>query len=91
MNLYTLLISVYCSKEVIILAIKEFIAAMTLKAKIITVSAAVLITGGTAAAIGIALSQTEEYRIIKVFEMNGSAVVEREDSGKRACACNWRL
>lgn len=81
MNLYTTLGILHYSKGVIILAIKEFIAAMTLKAKIITVSAAVLITGGTAAAVGVALSQPEEYRIIKVFEMNGSAVVERDDSG----------
>ena len=63
------------------MALKEFIASLTLKAKIIAVSTAVVVTGGVATTVGVLASQEDEYRVIKVFEMTGEAVVEREDTG----------
>lgn len=64
------------------MSIKSALAAMSLKAKIVIVCAAVAVTGGTAAGVGIAMSREEAYRVLKVFEMTGTAIVEREGSGE---------
>ena len=64
------------------MGIKSTLAAMTLKAKVVIVCAAVAVTGGTAAGIGIAMTREEAYRVLKVFELTGSAVVERDGSGE---------
>lgn len=55
---------------------------MTLKAKVVMVCAAVAVTGGTAAGVGIAMTREEAYRVLKVFELTGSAIVERDGSGE---------
>ena len=54
---------------------------MSLKAKAVVVCAAVAVTG-TAAGIGIAMTREEAYRVLKVFELTGSATVERDGSGE---------
>ena len=63
------------------MSVKTFFAAMTLKMKIILVCAAVAVAGGTAAVVGVALTKEDSYRVIKVFELNGEAVVTRADQG----------
>lgn len=64
------------------MGVKSALAAMTLKAKVVMVCAAVAVTGGTAAGIGIAMTREEAYRVMKVFELTGSAIVERDGSGE---------
>lgn len=54
---------------------------MTFKAKAVIVCAAVAVTG-TAAGVGIAMTREEAYRVLKVFELTGSAIVERDGSGE---------
>ena len=63
------------------MGVKSTLAAMTLKAKVVIVCAAVAVTG-TAAGIGIAMTREEAYRVLKVFELTGSATVERDGSGE---------
>ena len=63
------------------MSIKAFFAAMTLKVKVLVICAAVVVAGGTAAAVGIAVTREETYRVLKVFELTGNAVVSRADSG----------
>lgn len=57
----------------------KFITALSLKVKIIIIACTV----AAAAAVGavIVLNTEEAYRVIKVFELNGSAVVTRENTG----------
>lgn len=57
----------------------KFILSLSLKAKIIVAACAV----AAAAAVGtvVILNSEEAYRVIKVFELNGSAVVTRENTG----------
>ncbi|MGN1105929.1 MAG: FecR domain-containing protein [Huintestinicola sp.] len=63
------------------MSVKTFIAAMTLKAKIIIICTAVAVISATAVAVGLAVSKEDAYRVLKVFEMTGSAAVERNGSG----------
>ncbi|MGN0689340.1 MAG: FecR domain-containing protein [Oscillospiraceae bacterium] len=63
------------------MGIKSVISAMTLKTKIIVICAAVAVVGGVGAVLGIALNKEEAYRVIKVFEMTGEAVVTRAGTG----------
>ncbi|MGN0637520.1 MAG: FecR domain-containing protein [Huintestinicola sp.] len=63
------------------MSVKTFFAAMTLKVKIIVVCTAVAVTSATAVAVGVAVTKEDAYRVLKVFEMTGSAVVERNGSG----------
>lgn len=65
-----------------IMGLKSTLAAMTLKAKVVIVCAAVAVTGGTAAGVGIAMTREETYRVLKVFELTGTAIVERDGSGE---------
>lgn len=57
----------------------KFILSLSLKVKIIIAACAV----AAAAVVGtvIILNSEEAYRVIKVFELNGSAVVTRENTG----------
>ncbi len=64
------------------MSIKTFFASMTLKMKVILICAAVAVAGGTAAALGIILTKEETYRVLKVFELTGNAIVERSGSGE---------
>ncbi len=54
---------------------------MTLKVKIIIVCSAVAVTSAAAVAVGVAVTKEDTYRVLKVFEMTGSAVVDRGGSG----------
>ncbi|MGN0653390.1 MAG: FecR domain-containing protein [Oscillospiraceae bacterium] len=63
------------------MGIKSIISAMALKTKIIIISATVLVTGTVATVVGVSLSKEEAYRVIKVFEMTGEAVVTRAGTG----------
>ncbi|MDD6991491.1 MAG: FecR domain-containing protein, partial [Oscillospiraceae bacterium] len=63
------------------MSVKSFFAAMTLKAKIIIVCTAVAVTSAAAVAVGVAVTKEDAYRVLKVFEMTGTAVVERDGSG----------
>lgn len=57
----------------------KFITALSLKVKIIIIACTV----AAAAAVGavIIVNSEDAYRVIKVFELNGSAVVTRENTG----------
>ena len=63
------------------MGIKSIISAMALKTKIIVISATVLVVGAVATVVGVSLSKEEAYRVIKVFEMTGEAVVTRAGTG----------
>lgn len=63
------------------MGVKSTLAAMSLKAKAVVVCAAVAVTGA-AVGIGIAMTREEAYRVLKVFELTGSATVERDGSGE---------
>ncbi|MBR6694889.1 MAG: hypothetical protein IKL70_00555, partial [Oscillospiraceae bacterium] len=73
------------------MAIKEVLSAMTLKAKIFAVSAAVLVVGTVGTIIGIAVAKEDEYRVVKVFEMTGEAVVQREGTGELSAYVGMNL
>lgn len=73
------------------MAIKEFLAAMTLKAKVIAVSTAVLVTGTIGTVVGIAVAKEDEYRVVKVFEMTGEATVERDGTGELSAYVGMNL
>ncbi len=73
------------------MAIKEFLAAMTLKAKVIAVSTAVLVTGTIGTIVGIAVAKEDEYRVVKVFEMTGEATVERDGTGELSAYVGMNL
>lgn len=62
------------------MSVKSTVAAMSMKAKVIAVCAAVAVTGGAVAA-GVVLSQDDSYRVLKVFELEGEAIVSRLDTG----------
>lgn len=62
------------------MSVKSTVAAMSMKAKVIAVCAAVAVTGGAVAA-GVILSQDDSYRVLKVFELDGEAIVSRVDTG----------
>ena len=63
------------------MGIKSIISAMALKTKIIVISATVLVAGAVATVVGDTLSKEDAYRVIKVFEMTGEAVVTRAGTG----------
>ncbi|MGN1100676.1 MAG: FecR domain-containing protein, partial [Huintestinicola sp.] len=63
------------------MSVKSFFAAMTLKVKVIVICSAVAVTSAAAVAVGVAVTKEDAYRVLKVFEMTGSAVVERSGSG----------
>ena len=63
------------------MGIKSIISAMALKTKIIVISATVLVAGTVATVVGVSLNKEEAYRVIKVFEMTGEAVVTRSGTG----------
>lgn len=73
------------------MAIKEVLSAMTLKAKIFAVSAAVLVVGTVGTIIGLAVAKEDEYRVVKVFEMTGEAVVQREGTGELSAYVGMNL
>lgn len=57
----------------------KFISSLSLKVKIIIAACAVAAVSAVVAAI--ILNSEEAYRVIKVFELNGSAIVARENTG----------
>ena len=61
---------------------KAICAAMTLKVKIIVICTAVAVTSAAAVAVGVAVTKEDTYRVLKVFEMTGTAMVAREGSGE---------
>ena len=63
------------------MGIKSIISAMALKTKIIIICATVAVVGGVGAVLGVTLTKEEAYRVIKVFEMTGEAVVTRAGTG----------
>lgn len=63
------------------MGIKSIISAMALKTKIIVISATVLVAGTVATVVGVSLNKEDAYRVIKVFEMTGEAVVTRAGTG----------
>ena len=64
------------------MSVKAFLAAMSLKVKVIAVCTAVAVTSAAAVAVGVAVNREDTYRVLKVFEMTGMAVVDREGSGE---------
>jgi hypothetical protein len=64
---------------------------MALKAKVIAVSAAVLVVGTVGTIIGISVAKEDEYRVVKVFEMTGEAVVQREGTGELSAYVGMNL
>lgn len=63
------------------MSIKSSVAAMSLKAKVIAACAAVAVAGGAVAAGVVMLNQEDSYRVLKVFELEGEAIVSRENTG----------
>ncbi|MBP0956609.1 MAG: FecR domain-containing protein [Oscillospiraceae bacterium] len=64
------------------MSVKAIFAAMTLKVKIIVICTAVAVTSAAAVAVGVAVTKEDTYRVLKVFEMTGTAMVAREGSGE---------
>ncbi|MCI7498510.1 MAG: InlB B-repeat-containing protein [Oscillospiraceae bacterium] len=62
------------------MSVKTFIAAMSLKVKIIIACSAAFVISGAIAA-GVILTKEDTYRVLKVFEMTGSSVITREGTG----------
>ena len=62
------------------MSVKTFIAAMSLKVKIIIACSAAFVISGAVAA-GIILTKEDTYRVLKVFEMTGSSIITREGTG----------
>ena len=74
-----------------IMSLKAIFAAMSIKIKILIAWAAVVVVGGTAAAIGISVTKEDTYRVLKVFELMGEATVTREGSGELAAYVGMNL
>ena len=64
------------------MSVKEALAAISLKVKILIVCAAVVVAGGVSAAVLISSNKADTYRVLKVFELTGSAVISREGTGE---------
>ncbi|MGN0691954.1 MAG: hypothetical protein ACI4K7_06375, partial [Oscillospiraceae bacterium] len=64
------------------MSVKEALAAISLKVKIIIICAAVAVAGGVAAAVLMNSNKADTYRVLKVFELTGSAVISREGTGE---------
>lgn len=62
------------------MSVKTFIAAMSLKVKIIIACSAAFVISGAVAA-GVILTKEDTYRVLKVFEMTGNSVITREGTG----------
>ena len=73
------------------MSLKAIFAAMSIKIKVLVVCAAVVVVGGTAAAVGIYMTKEDTYRVLKVFEMSGEATVSREGSGELAAYVGMNL
>ena len=73
------------------MSLKAAIAAMSIKVKVLIACAAVIVIGGTAAAVGISMTKEDAYRVLKVFEMSGEATVTREGSGELAAYVGMNL
>ncbi|MGN0587834.1 MAG: FecR domain-containing protein, partial [Oscillospiraceae bacterium] len=63
------------------MSLKATLSAMSLKVKIIVVCAVIAIAGGITAAVLINAGKADTYRVLKVFELTGSAVVSRQGTG----------
>ena len=63
------------------MGLKSFLASLSLKVKIAVVCAAVAVTGTAAAVVIANTSADNTYRVLKVFELSGSAVVSRQGAG----------
>ncbi|MGN0588350.1 MAG: FecR domain-containing protein [Ruminiclostridium sp.] len=63
------------------MGLKSFLASLSLKVKIAVVCAAVAVTGTATAVIIANTSADNTYRVLKVFELSGSAVVSRQGAG----------
>lgn len=63
------------------MGLKSFLASLSLKVKIAVVCAAVAVTGTVTAVVIANTSADNTYRVLKVFELSGSAVVSRQGAG----------
>ncbi|MCI5752289.1 MAG: FecR domain-containing protein [Oscillospiraceae bacterium] len=63
------------------MSIKSAIAALSLKVKIIIACTVIAVAGGITAAVVLTSGGTDAYRVLKVFELTGSAVISREGAG----------
>ncbi|MGN1089777.1 MAG: hypothetical protein ACI4Q6_05195, partial [Huintestinicola sp.] len=63
------------------MGLKTFFTTMTLKVKIIIACTVLAIAGGITAGVLINASKADTYRVLKVFELTGSAVVTRQGTG----------
>ena len=59
----------------------KFLAALSLKAKIIAGAVAVAATAGTAAVVIVISMMPEAFRLLKIFEMTGNSIITRADAG----------
>lgn len=73
------------------MSLKAVFAAMSIKIKVLIACAAVVVIGGTAAAVGISMNKEDSYRVLKVFEMSGETTVTREGSGELAAYVGMNL
>ncbi|MGN1415852.1 MAG: hypothetical protein ACI4XF_03365, partial [Oscillospiraceae bacterium] len=64
------------------MSVKSALAAMSLKVKIIIACTVIAIAGGITAVVVMTSSKTDTYRVLKVFELTGSAVISREGTGE---------
>lgn len=63
------------------MSIKSAIAALSLKVKIIIACTVIAVAGGITAAVVLTSGGSDTYRVLKVFELTGSAVISREGAG----------
>lgn len=59
----------------------KFLAALSLKAKIIAGAVTVAAIAGTAAVVIVLSAMPEAFRLLKIFEMTGTSVINRADTG----------
>ena len=73
------------------MSIKSAISALSTKAKVIIGTAAAAVVGAAVAAAVLLSGGTGTYRVLKVFELDGSAVISREGTGELSAYVGMNL
>ncbi|MGN0598717.1 MAG: InlB B-repeat-containing protein [Oscillospiraceae bacterium] len=63
------------------MGVKTLLTTMSMKVKIIVLCAVISIAGGITAVVLVNASKADTYRVLKVFELTGSAIVTRQGTG----------
>ncbi|MGN0656489.1 MAG: FecR domain-containing protein, partial [Ruminiclostridium sp.] len=73
------------------MSLKSAISALSTKAKILIGAAAIVVVGAAVAAVILLSGGTDTYRVLKVFELDGSAVISREGTGELSAYVGMNL